>query len=449
MKYTGKRIAILGAGKSGIGAALTAAKAGAHVLLSDAGHPHIDDEINRALRQAGAECAFGMQSIDIFSDADRIIVSPGIPTDSPVLAEAKRLGIDIVGEIELAYDMADAPILGVTGTNGKTTTTALLAAVLKEAGKRIVVGGNIGDALSAEIMKAGACDYIIAELSSYQLETIESFRTAGAIVLNLTPDHLERHKTMEAYATAKEGIFRNQTPEGITVLNIDDPIVAEMEQRVPGKCLHISMRHPVADGAYTDEENCFAVCGGEVVPVLKTSEVPLAGAHNVENILAVIALTYAIGIAPDAIRSGIVGFKAVPHRLEFVRETGGVCYYNDSKATNTDAAVKALQAFDVPIHLIVGGYDKMTDLTALMQEAAADVVCLYLIGAASERFANAAEVAEIPYRFCGDMKAAVEAAGRAAVSGDVVLLAPACASYDQYTCFEERGDDFKRLVNAL
>jgi len=450
MDYNNKHILVLGFGTSGIGAAKVLARCGATVTLNDLKEIYVEDSLQEELDALHIKVITGRQDSSLLEHVDRVITSPGIPLTIPIIVEAKNRNIEVTGEVELAYDIAKAPILGITGTNGKTTSTMLLAEVMKETGKPICVGGNIGDALSQKVLDVPTDGFIIAELSSYQLESIINFKTHGAIVLNLTPDHLQRHKTMKAYQEAKEKIFLHQDTTDITVLNYDDAVVKEMATRVPGQVLFISQTTKVKNGAYFSNQMCYVVANGQEMPVIAQKDIKIPGAHNIENILAVIALSYSLGVTIEQIKRAILRFSGVEHRIEPVRTIDGVRYFNDSKATNTDSAIKALEAFTEPIVLIAGGYDKMTDLSAFMNVVKRKVKSLILIGDAAERFKIAAEVAEVKRILTAkSMREAVKIAQDESKSGEVVLLSPACSSFDWYTCFEERGEDFKENVKAL
>ncbi|MBS4913750.1 MAG: UDP-N-acetylmuramoyl-L-alanine--D-glutamate ligase [Veillonella sp.] len=451
MEYKGKQILVLGAGRSGVGVAHVLGTAGAQVVLND--YKEIQfTEAEQSLLQASGHVTVitGRQENDLLDGVDRIVVSPGIALTIPILEEAKRRGLEIVGEVEVAYDLSKAPILGITGTNGKTTTTTLLGQVMAATGKPVRVGGNIGQSLSEEAARISADGYLVAELSSYQLESVKDFRPIGAIMLNITPDHLQRHKTMEAYQQAKENIFKNQQPGDVTVLNIDDKAVAGMADRVPGQVLCISQQEAVTDGAYFSQNTCYAVADGRAEAIIGTDEIHIPGHHNIENILAVIALAYKLGVSRQILHDVIADFHGVEHRIERVATIQGVTFYNDSKATNTDSAIKALEAFEKPVILLAGGYDKMTDLTEFMQLVAKRTKHLVLMGAAAERFGKEAKAAGVPHiTFVDSMEHAVRTGYELAESGDIVLLSPACSSFDWYHCFEERGDDFKHKVQSL
>lgn len=450
MDYTGSHILVLGAGLSGIGVAHTLAKLGATVTLNDYKQIEFDAEESQRFLDDNITVITGQQDFVLLDHTDRVVVSPGISLEIPIICEAKKRNIPVVGEVEIAYEVSKAPILGVTGTNGKTTTTSLLAAVLKEAEWDVYVGGNIGYSLSEQALAVPETGVLVAELSSYQLESIDKFRTKGAILLNVTPDHLLRHKTMERYQAAKENIFVNQELDDCTVLNFDTPIVADMAERVKGRVLGISQIRAVTDGAYFDTDTCYAVLHGQSVPVITTKDIHIPGSHNIENILSVIALTYALGVKVEDIYSAISKFHGVEHRLERIRTLHGVTYYNDSKATNTDSTIKALESFTEPLILIAGGKDKMTDLEELMDLVKTNVKELILIGEAAQRFAEAAIKAGVAHiHRCESMEEAVQLSARIAEDGDIVLLSPACASFDWYARFEDRGDHFRRLVERL
>ena len=450
MDYSGSTILVLGAGLSGIGVAHTLAKLGANVTLNDYKLIEFDASESKKFEEDHIRVITGQQDFILLEGVDRVVVSPGISLEIPIISEAKKRHIPVVGEVEIAYEVSKAPILGVTGTNGKTTTTSLLAAVLKEAQWDVYVGGNIGYSLSEQALAVPETGVLVAELSSYQLESIDKFRTKGAILLNVTPDHLLRHKTMERYQAAKENIFINQELGDWTVLNVDAPLVAGMAERVKGKVLSISQTRTVTDGAYFEDGTCYASLHGTPVPVITTKDIHIPGAHNIENILSVIALTYALGIKVEDIYRAIAKFHGVEHRLERIRTLDGVTYYNDSKATNTDSTIKALESFTEPLILIAGGKDKMTDLDEMMALVKTNVKELILIGEAAQRFAETAVKAGVAHiHRCESMEEAVLLSARIAEEGDVVLLSPACASFDWYARFEDRGDHFRRLVERL
>jgi len=450
MDYGEKNILVLGAGSSGIGAAWVLAQLHANVVLNDYKPVEFESSTRKKLDDAGVTIITGRQDNSLLNGVDRIVISPGIALSIPIVQEAFNRHIEVVSEVELAYDVCKSPILGVTGTNGKTTTTTLLTQVMESTGLPIKVGGNIGDSLSEAAFNMPEGGYLIAELSSYQLETIKSFCPLGAIVLNVTPDHLARHKTMENYAAAKARIFMNQNAENFVVLNDDDPIVAAMKKDVHSKILSISQHHKVECGAYFEGNTCYAVLDGNVISVIDTEQIHIKGAHNIENILSVIALTYALGVDVERIKRTIENFHGVEHRLERVTTIHDVTFYNDSKATNTDSVVKALDAFDKPVILLAGGHDKMTPLEDFMNVVKENTKEVIFMGEAAERFESVAtKVGVTNIHRAQSMKEAVELGYKLAEPSDIVLLSPACSSFDWYSCFEERGDDFKKCVKEL
>ena len=450
MEYGDKHILVLGAGASGIGASWVLAQVGAHVVLNDYKPVTLPATEEERLVSAGVEIITGRQDESLLDGVDRIVISPGISLDIPIVKAAQARDIDVVSEVELAYEVSKSPIVAVTGTNGKTTTTTLLTKVLEGSGKPVRVGGNIGDSLSEVAYSMPAGGFLVAELSSYQLETIKHFRPIGAIMLNITPDHLARHKTMENYIAAKERIFENQLKSDYLVLNIDDSVVADMENRAPSHILQISQKQTVENGAYYANGQCYVVKNGVATAVIGDEDIHIPGSHNIENILTVIALTYALGVPVVEIHRIISEFHGVEHRLERVKTIDGITFYNDSKATNVDSVVKALESFDKPVILLAGGHDKMTPLEEFMQLVKENTKAVIFMGEAAERFEAAAKEAGVePIYRALSMKDAVEQGYKLAESGDIVLLSPACASFDWYSCFEERGDDFKACVQML
>ncbi len=448
--YINKKILVLGAGISGKGVAKVLASLGAQVTLNDKANIPMDDETIIELLDMGVRVIGGSQENELLEGMDRVVLSPGIPPHIPIIVEAKKRAISVVGEVEIAYEISKAPILGVTGTNGKTTTTALLGAVIQEANIPCQVGGNIGDALSEAALQTQPDGYLVAELSSYQLETVDQFRAKGAIVLNLAPDHLARHKTMEAYGKAKASIFNHQDSSDFTVINADDSIISKMAQDTTGTVVYFSTKGTVENGAFSDQETLYAVKHGAAIAVVQKKELHLRGEHNVQNALAVIALTYALGISVDIIGEAIRKFKPVEHRMEPVRTLDGVTYINDSKATNCDSVFSALASYQEPIVLMLGGFDKGEDMAALMKQVATQVKYVIFMGAAGERFKEAGIQAGVTaYTMAYSMKEAVDKAREVAEEGDLVLLSPATSSFDWYHSFEERGRDFKRIVMEL
>lgn len=443
----GKRMLVVGVARTGVAVSLFSAGYGAVVTATD---EKPEAELGPAparLREAGVTLALGAHDSSIFLDQDLIILSPGVPAHLPALDQARARGIAVWSEIELAWRFLRGKLVAITGSNGKTTTTSLVAHILKTAKIPTLVGGNIGTPLLALVESSSDSTVTVAELSSFQLETTDSFRPEIGVLLNLTPDHLDRHASFEEYASAKLRIFENQLDRDAAILNADDPEVA---RRAPSKphVFWFSRLKRVAAGAFLhDDQIIFRNEGSEDV-VARREDIPLRGNHNLENVLAACAAAALAGASPAAIASGVKSFQGVEHRLEFVAEIAGVQFYNDSKATNVDATVKALEAFPGPLLVILGGKDKGSSYAPLRDLLHQRARMALLIGAASEKIA--AELGDaVSVARAGTMARAVEEAMNAAQPGDVVLLAPACSSFDQFENYEHRGRVFKELVAAL
>ena len=453
MNIINKKVLIIGAARSGIAAAKIAKSLGADVILSDA---KLESDIKfdfGELRGLGIELRFGKQTDELLNGTDLIIVSPAVPIKIPALKSASAQGIKIISEVELAYNLAKSPICAVTGTNGKTTTVTLLGLLLKTAFDKVGVGGNIGVPLSEVALEVGAGGYLAAEISSYQMEATKHFKPHISARLNVTPDHLKRHGTMEVYQAMKEKIFSQQTAEDFLILNYDDERTREMIDRADCKVLYFSRLRELNEGAFVKNDSLVIRLNGNTCELCTIDELGIKGGHNVENALAASLMAYLAGAQIDKIRGVLKSFQGVEHRIEFVRELGGVKYYNDSKATNTDSAIKALETFAGHIVLIAGGDDKGTDLSDFLKLVKERVDYLILVGDAAARFKTcvvdsgypADKILEAGY----SMERAVELAKDISRPPQVVLLSPACASFDMYSDFEERGRDFKRIVYAL
>lgn len=452
MDFAGKKVLVIGAGVSGFAAAKIAKKFGAEVLLSDAKAEQDIKYDFSELREVGVELAFGPQTEDMLTDVDMVILSPAVPVRIPVIQAAYKKGIRVLTEVELAYELAGSPICAVTGTNGKTTTTTLLGLLLATKFSPVGVGGNIGVPLSEEALRVGAGSAIAAEISSYQMEATKNFRPHVAAVLNITPDHIVRHGSMEVYQAMKEKMFAQQTASDFLVLNYDDPACRDMKNRAAARVCYFSRLEELAEGACVVGDTLTIRWEGQEYPLCTVAELGIKGGHNVENALAAAASAFLAGCEPNAMVRVLKEFTGVEHRIEYVRTIAGVPYYNDSKATNTDSAIKAVDTFK-NIILIAGGDDKMTDLTEFMEHVKANVDELILVGAAAERFKSEAEKNNYPleniHMVGYDMEKAVKLASELAHEPQTVLLSPACASFDMYSCFEERGENFKDLVNSL
>ena len=443
----GKRVLVMGLARTGVVTALFSVGYGATVTAIDEKPEAALADAALKLRAAGVKLKLGAQSEAAFLEQDLIVLSPGVPANLPSLDLARKRGIPVWSEIELAWRFLRGKLIAITGSNGKTTTTSLVAHILKDAGIPTLVGGNIGVPLLALVESSTDKSVTVAEISSFQLEAIEAFRPEIGVLLNLTPDHLDRHGSMDAYALAKMRMFENQLDRDVALLNADD---IEVTRRMPSRphIFWFSRQKRVAEGAFLrDDQIIFRIDGSEI-PLARRDEIPLRGEHNVENVLAACAAAYLAGAAPAAIAAGVKSFKGVEHRLEFVAEIGGVSYYNDSKATNVDAALKAIEAFPGPLLVILGGKDKGSPYAPLRDPIRQRARAVITIGAAAEKIASELSDA-VPLHHAGTLDRAVEYATETAKPGDVVLLAPACSSFDQFENYEHRGRAFKDLVSNL
>lgn len=442
-----KRVLVVGLARTGVATSLFCADRGARVTATDS---RTEGEIGEGiakLKSAGVTLELGGHREKTFLEQDLIIPSPGVPADEAHLLVARAKGITIWSEIELAYRFLKGRLIGITGSNGKTTTASLVEHLLKTAGMQTILAGNIGTPLIGCVDAMRDDTWTVVELSSFQLELIDTFRPNIGVFLNLTPDHLDRHHTMEAYGAAKARLFEKQTGEDAAVLNADNAATTPYAPSVP-RVYWFSRKQRVAQGAYVRaEELVFRQDGAEEV-LLKLEDIPLAGSHNVENVLAAAVAARLAGAPAAAIAKGVRSFAGVEHRLEFVSEIAGVRYYNDSKATNVDATLKALDAFPGRILIILGGKDKGSDYTVLQKPLREKAILALLIGAAAEKIENQIS-GSVALERAETLERAVETASHAAQRGDVVLLAPACASFDQFKNYEQRGQVFKDLVRQL
>ncbi|MGC2527433.1 MAG: UDP-N-acetylmuramoyl-L-alanine--D-glutamate ligase [Candidatus Acidiferrum sp.] len=447
IELRGKRVLAVGLARTGVATAFFCAARGAQVTATDSRSESEIGEAVAELKTAGVTLELGGHREKTFLEQDLIVPSPGVPADETHLQAARAKGITIWSEIELAYRFIKGRLIGITGSNGKTTTTSLVEHILKTAGMQTILAGNIGTPLIACVDGMKDDTWTVVELSSFQLELINTFRPNIGVFLNLTPDHLDRHHTFEAYGSAKARIFENQTGEDAAILNADDAATTPYAPSL-ARVYWFSRKQRVAQGAYVrNEEIVFRQNGAEEI-LLKLEDIPLAGAHNVENVLAAATAAKLAGATVSAIAKGVKSFAGVEHRLEFVAEIGGVRYYNDSKATNVDATLKALDAFPGRILVILGGKDKGSDYTVLQKPLREKAILALLIGAAAEKIEK--QIAgSVAIERAETLERAVETASHAAQRGDVVLLAPACASFDQFQNYEHRGRVFKELVAQL
>ena len=448
-----KPVIMYGAGISGRGAAEVMAHLDMQVYLYNDEPCTIDDKLAQTLQAVGGGLVIGHERYaELLGQVGLVVLSPGVPCDSPnvLLAELVR-GIEVISEVEFAYRIYQGNLIGITGTNGKTTTTTIVGEMLKRLRVPSAVGGNIGLALSKEVEKLPPTAWLAAELSSFQLEKVKAFCPDIAVVLNLTPDHLERHHSMEAYGDAKKNIFRKQRSGQYTVLNYDDPIVREWAAESQGQICYFSRKTVLPQGIFMQNGNFVIKWNNTTKVVCNIDELHLFGGHNEENVLAAIACGFFAGVAIEDMADVLRNFHSIEHRIEYVKTIKGVPYYNDSKATNTDSAIKALEAFPKGhIILLAGGHDKGTDLAPMMDLAKEKCDALILLGEAKERFYEAAQAAGVAnIHVVNSFEEAVNTAYSIAKEPQVVLLSPACSSYDMFKNYPERGRYFKELVNAL
>ena len=450
MDLQGKKVLVFGAGISGIGSCGLLEKEGAEVILYD-GNDKKDAEAMKAQLGEGSKVrvVLGAFPEEEMESLDLVVMSPGVPTDLPVVLAMKEKGIPVWGEIELAYVCGKGDVLGITGTNGKTTTTSLLGEIMKNARDSVFVVGNIGTPYTNAAADTREDSVIVAELSSFQLESIHTFHPKVSAVLNITPDHLNRHHTMECYIDTKARIAENQTKDQICVLNYEDEHLQKLAAKIPADIFWFSSKRPLERGIWLDGEDIIYK-DGEEIKICTIHDMQLLGVHNYENVMAAVAITMHMGVPVECIRKAVAEFKAVEHRIEFVREVAGVKYYNDSKGTNPDAAIKAVEAMVTPTVVIGGGYDKQSSYEEWIASFGDKVKCLVLLGATADKIEETARKAGFTNIVrVGSLKEAVEASAAQAQSGDAVLLSPACASWDMFKSYEQRGTLFKEYVNQL
>ncbi len=448
MELKNKRVLVVGLGRSGVAAAFFLQEHGARVTVSDSKtQAQLQGEIP-ALLDRGISVETGRHGERTFRDQDLIVVSPGIPADQPQLQQARLRGIPVIGEVELAFRFLKGRVVAITGSNGKTTTTTLTGEIFARSGKKTLVGGNIGTPVISLAAQSSPDSLVVLEISSFQLETVEQFRPWVAAILNITPDHLDRHRTLQVYVDAKARVFENQQAGDFALLNADDPTCVGLKPRLKAAAYWFSRKQAVENGAFVKNGEIIFRAAGVETPVMPVSDIQLKGAHNLENVLAAVCMGMIAGCAPEQVRAAVAAFRGVEHRLELAGTLRGVSFYNDSKATNVDATIKALESFPGNIHLILGGKDKGSDYTVLNPLLRERTKGAYLIGAAAEKIGSQIQGATRMV-YSGTLEHAVHQAFEAAAPGDVVLLAPACASFDQFDSYEHRGRTFKELVAAL
>ena len=447
----GKNVLVFGSGISGMGAVKLLAEVEAQILLYDVNEKLKEEEVRIKLPE-GCDCQIILGELpdNVIESLELAVMSPGVPQDIPPVERIRAKGITIWGEVELAYQMGKGRVLAITGTNGKTTTTALLGEIMKAYSDSVFVVGNIGNAYTGAALSTKDDSYVVAEISSFQLETIESFAPEVSAILNITEDHLNRHHTMEEYIRVKELIAVNQTKENYCILNYEDKELREFAERCPATPVFFSSERRLPQGIFLEGDRIIMKTEDEETEIVKTGDLYLLGKHNYENVMAAAAMAWYAGVPVEIIRRTVMAFKAVPHRIEFVEEIDGVVYYNDSKGTNPDAAIKGIQAMERPTLLIGGGYDKESSYEEWINAFDGKVKYLVLIGQTREKIQKAAhECGFYNTILADDLEEAVKICAQKAQKGDAVLLSPACASWGQFDNYEQRGDKFKEYVRRM
>lgn len=451
MDLKGKRVLVFGSGKSGIGAAELLGQVGACPVLYD-GTPDLDKEavLHKTASIKETDIYAGGLPEEVQKSLDLAVLSPGVPTDLPLVKSFYEQGLPVWGEVELAFRTGKGRVLAITGTNGKTTTTALLGKIMEDAEDSVFVVGNIGTPYTSKALEMTEDSVTVAEISSFQLETIEKFAPCVSAILNITEDHLNRHHTMEEYIRVKELIVKNQKPEDVCVLNYEDPVLREFGKNIVPQTVYFSSERRLEKGIFLEDGQIILKTEDQEISLVKTDDLKLLGKHNFENVMAAAAMAYYAGVSVESIRKSICEFTAVEHRIEYVTEKNGVVYYNDSKGTNPDAAIKGIQAMNRPTWLIGGGYDKGSSYDEWLNSFDGKVRSLVLIGQTKEKIREAAErLGVCSCILCEDLQEAVKICSEKAQPGEAVLLSPACASWGQFDNYEQRGDCFKEYVKNL
>ena len=451
MELTGKYVLVAGCGVSGVAAAQLLYKIGAKPVMFDTNENlKKEDVLARFEEKCEVDFAIGKVNEEILKKLLLVVISPGIPVDADFVEEFRQNNLPIWGEIELAYQFAKGGLVAITGTNGKTTTTALVGEIMSDYYDSVFVVGNIGNAYTKEALKTTEESVTVAEISSFQLETAIDFYPHVSAVLNITPDHLNRHHTMEEYVRVKESIAKNQTKNDYCVLNYEDEYTKDFGNRCNASVIWFSSKQKVENGYYMDGEIIYKVSGQEITEVIRMSETNLLGDHNAENIMAAIAMCEAYGVPMESIVASVKKFKAVEHRIEYVATKRGVDYYNDSKGTNPDAAIKGIKAMNKPTVLIGGGYDKDSTYDEWIDSFGGKVKLLVLIGQTREKIADCAKAHGFNDIVMADtFEEAMDICIKESVPGDAVLLSPACASWGMFPNYEVRGQIFKEIVHAI
>ncbi len=450
MELKNRNVLVFGTGISGIAASNLLQSCGAEVILYDGNEAEDKEKILAQLNDKQTRIILGNLGDEIISGLDLAVLSPGVPTDIPDVNRMREQGIPIWGEIELGFSCERGNVLAVTGTNGKTTTTALLGEIMKHVGEQVHVVGNIGIPYTSVVQETTPDSVTIAEISSFQLETIHDFCPAVSAILNITPDHLNRHHTMEAYIQAKMNISKNQGQKQTCVLNYEDEVLREFGASLQTNVLYFSSLRKLEKGLYLDGEQICYADGQQIYPLIDTKELNILGRHNYENVMAAAGMALKFGVPLEKIQETLRTFQAVEHRIEYVTEKSGVRFYNDSKGTNPDAAIKGIQAMNRPTCLIGGGYDKQSEYEEWIQAFEGKVKKLVLIGQTREKIAETAErLGFHDWVYADSLQEAVDICYACAAEGDAVLLSPACASWGMFPNYEVRGRMFKEMAHAL
>ena len=451
MDLQGKKVLVVGSGISGIGAVEALNRAGAEAILFDSNEKLTTQEVVAKLPEGvKAQIVIGTLPAEDEKRVELVVLSPGVPTDTEFVEGFRNRGIRIWGEIELAYELGRGRVIGITGTNGKTTTTTLVGEIMSAFCEDVDVVGNIGNPYTLTALDATDTTVTVAEISSFQLETIEQFKPDVSAILNITPDHLNRHHTMDNYVAVKEAITRNQTKEQVCVLNYENEYTRAFGDNCPARVVWFSSVRKLEEGFYQEGEEIYQASDGKITHIMNIHDMNLVGTCNVENVMAAIAITRAMGVPMETILSVVRRFKAVEHRIEFVATKKGVDYYNDSKGTNPDAAIQGIKAMSKPTILIGGGYDKQSEYDEWIEAFDGKVKCFVLIGQTREKIAECAKKHGIDNIILADtFEEALDICTKNAVSGDAVLLSPACASWGMFPNYEVRGKMFKEYVSKL
>lgn len=451
MNLKSKKILLIGLAKTGVSTIKYLDKLGAKIVLNDIKDKNeLKNILNELSDLKNVEYILGYHPENI-DDIDMVIVSPGVPLDLPFILKIKEKNIELIGEVELAYRLSNNPIfIGITGTNGKTTTTSLVGEIFKTAKFDTYTVGNIGNPVIDTVDITDENSVLVTELSSFQLESIDTFRPKVSAILNFTEDHMNRHHTMENYISAKSNIFKNQDEKDFCILNYDDEMVRELEDKIKAKVIFFSRKKELKEGIYLDKDDNIVINIDKKITLLNKKELSLPGNHNLENAMAAIAISYVLNVDLEVIKNILKSFASVSHRQEFVRDINNITFINDSKGTNPDSTIKAIESYNRPIVLIAGGKDKGSKFDELLDVAKNKVRALVLMGETSHIIEKCAREKGFKHIYIvNDMKEAVKTSYDISIKNDIVLLSPACASWDMYKSFEVRGDDFKNNVNNL